>query len=146
MPWYCALILHPGIVQCTGVPTLVLAPISQAVSLAPDDMTSHPIHCVACAINPIHCVLFVVYHTQIHCVRCWYYVVCCNTPLSQDIILKFNVVFCNPQYISGFYLKYSLTSLQYGKTAFTCIFNGFVQFSPFHDVLLPRDLHYEELH
>ena len=31
------------LVVCIGVPTLVLAPISQAVSLAPDDMTSFPI-------------------------------------------------------------------------------------------------------
>ena len=46
---YCTSVLYPGFVpwycgECIGVPTLVLAPISQAVSLAPDDMTSHPIH------------------------------------------------------------------------------------------------------
>ena len=35
IPWWA--------VPCIGVPTLILAPISQAVPLAPDDMTSHPI-------------------------------------------------------------------------------------------------------
>ena len=107
MPWYCG--------ECIGVPTLVLAPISQAVSLAPDDMTSHPIHCL---LSIVH----VMYHSSVRfTAQCWYCLLYYNT-LARDEIQHFSVGSAiHNSYLVFTWNPLSLCRTQNLRTVFTSI-------------------------